>query len=170
MHAQSPLMKVLRFCFSRPSPVQRNAEPVRRNASGGLGMGGKAPHSALLALQAMQPPVRPRWPCIACNARVVGLALLAMQAMHAPSLALHPFGMHRMHGWPSNPIPTNEPQIFSICLPSSRGSPPDETLNGWPTNPILTRGWTPVEITVIGLVTRLLSAATGFAEFPPIRI
>ncbi len=33
--------------------------PVQRNASGGLGMGGKAPHSALLALQAMQPPARP---------------------------------------------------------------------------------------------------------------
>ena len=32
---------------------------LRRNASGGLGMGGKAPHSALLALQAMQPPVKP---------------------------------------------------------------------------------------------------------------
>ncbi len=42
-----------------PQPVQGNAEPVRRNASGGLEMGGKAPHSALLALQAMQPPVRP---------------------------------------------------------------------------------------------------------------
>ena len=35
--------------------IASNARPSR----GGLGMGGKAPHSALLALQAMQPPVRP---------------------------------------------------------------------------------------------------------------
>ncbi len=33
--------------------------PFSDTLKGGLGMGGKAPHSALLALQAMQPPVRP---------------------------------------------------------------------------------------------------------------